>query len=118
MFVPYSSGTTRPARAGEVNGVDYHFLTKQEFAGLEREGKLLESGFFEGNFYGTPLPNIEIQGQSTSLKTPLLVPGAHPSSEGTNAHCWLKITRKLIIPFSKFACLYAQRFTKTYFFSL
>ncbi|XP_022651874.1 membrane-associated guanylate kinase, WW and PDZ domain-containing protein 3-like isoform X5 [Varroa destructor] len=75
--------TTRTPRVGEVNGVDYHFLTREEFASLEREGKLLESGFFEGNFYGTPLPNIQIQGQSTSLKTPpLLVPGAHPTSEG------------------------------------
>ncbi|OQR75924.1 membrane-associated guanylate kinase, partial [Tropilaelaps mercedesae] len=74
--------TTRAPRAGEVNGVDYHFLTKEEFASLEREGKLLESGFFEGNFYGTPLPNIQIQGQTTSLTAPLLAPGAHPSSEG------------------------------------
>lgn len=78
MFV----GTTRAPRAGEVNGVDYHFLSKEDFACLERDGELLESGVFEGNFYGTPLPNITIQGKKSAIKATLLVPGAHPSSEG------------------------------------
>ncbi|XP_075039499.1 membrane-associated guanylate kinase, WW and PDZ domain-containing protein 1 isoform X20 [Mixophyes fleayi] len=48
--------TTRPAREGEVSGVDYRFLTVQEFLALEQSGTLLEVGTYEGNYYGTPKP--------------------------------------------------------------
>ncbi|KAL1416190.1 hypothetical protein MTO96_006453 [Rhipicephalus appendiculatus] len=40
--------TTRSPREGEVNGVDYTFLTIEEFVALERSGSLLESGIYEG----------------------------------------------------------------------
>ena len=40
--------TTRPPRPGEVNGVDYTFLSQQEFQALQRSGSLLEAGLFEG----------------------------------------------------------------------
>lgn len=40
--------TTRTPRQGEVNGVDYTFLSKEEFRALQRSGNLLESGVFEG----------------------------------------------------------------------
>ncbi|KAG8233311.1 hypothetical protein J437_LFUL013781, partial [Ladona fulva] len=39
--------TTRTPREGEVNGVDYTFLTPDEFMALERSGNLLESGVYE-----------------------------------------------------------------------
>ncbi|XP_077181195.1 membrane-associated guanylate kinase, WW and PDZ domain-containing protein 1 isoform X15 [Paroedura picta] len=48
--------TTRPPREGEVPGVDYNFLTVQEFLELEKSGTLLEVGTYEGNYYGTPKP--------------------------------------------------------------
>nr|XP_056723120.1 membrane-associated guanylate kinase, WW and PDZ domain-containing protein 1 isoform X9 [Euleptes europaea] len=48
--------TTRPPREGEVPGVDYNFLTVQEFRELEKSGTLLEVGTYEGNYYGTPKP--------------------------------------------------------------
>lgn len=41
-------GTTRPPREGEVPGVDYRFLTVQEFLALEQSGTLLEVGTYEG----------------------------------------------------------------------
>lgn len=41
-------GTTRPAREGEVNGVDYTFVTLEEFKAMEKSGNLLESGAFGG----------------------------------------------------------------------
>lgn len=41
--------TTRAPREGEVNGVDYTFLTPQAFQQLEESGNLLESGIYEGN---------------------------------------------------------------------
>ncbi|MGH0180138.1 UNVERIFIED_CONTAM: hypothetical protein FKN15_003365 [Acipenser sinensis] len=48
--------TTRAPRDGEVPGVDYNFLTVQEFFNLEQSGTLLEIGTYEGNYYGTPKP--------------------------------------------------------------
>lgn len=44
----FLSGTTRPPREGEVPGVDYNFLTVEEFLELERSGTLLEVGTYEG----------------------------------------------------------------------
>ena len=52
-------GTTRTPRNGEIPGVDYVFLTLEEFINLERSGNLLESGIYEGNHYGTPKPPRE-----------------------------------------------------------
>ena len=44
-------------RADERPGVDYKFISTEEFKELEASGSLLESGMFEGNFYGTPKPS-------------------------------------------------------------
>uniref|UniRef100_A0A665SZB1 Membrane-associated guanylate kinase, WW and PDZ domain-containing protein 1-like n=1 Tax=Echeneis naucrates TaxID=173247 RepID=A0A665SZB1_ECHNA len=48
--------TTRAPRDGEVPGVDYNFLSVEEFLELEESGTLLEIGTYEGNYYGTPKP--------------------------------------------------------------
>lgn len=40
--------TTRTPRDGELNGVDYTFLSIEEFKQLEKSGCLLESGLYEG----------------------------------------------------------------------
>ncbi|XP_068185789.1 membrane-associated guanylate kinase, WW and PDZ domain-containing protein 1-like isoform X3 [Antennarius striatus] len=48
--------TTRPPRDGEVPGVDYNFLSVEDFLELEESGTLLEIGTYEGNYYGTPKP--------------------------------------------------------------
>ncbi|XP_032377781.1 membrane-associated guanylate kinase, WW and PDZ domain-containing protein 1 isoform X11 [Etheostoma spectabile] len=48
--------TTRPPRDGEVPGVDYNFLSVEDFLKLEDSGTLLEIGTYEGNYYGTPKP--------------------------------------------------------------
>ncbi|XP_038005593.1 membrane-associated guanylate kinase, WW and PDZ domain-containing protein 1 isoform X20 [Motacilla alba alba] len=59
--------TTRPPREGEVPGVDYNFLTVEEFLELERSGTLLEVGTYEGNYYGTPKPPSQpLSGKVTS----------------------------------------------------
>lgn len=47
------SCTTRQPRAGEVNGVDYHFLTPEEFADKVEAGAFLEHAEVHGNCYGT-----------------------------------------------------------------
>ncbi|KAK5610700.1 Membrane-associated guanylate kinase, WW and PDZ domain-containing protein 3 [Crenichthys baileyi] len=51
--------TTRLPREGEVPGVDYNFISVEEFRELEESGILLESGTYDGNYYGTPKPPAE-----------------------------------------------------------
>lgn len=53
------SATTRAARAGEVDGVDYHYVTHDAFRALLAEGALLEHATVYGNFYGTPRAPVE-----------------------------------------------------------
>lgn len=48
------SCTTRPPKPGEVDGVDYHFLSEDDFQEMIDEGKLLEYAKYVGNMYGTP----------------------------------------------------------------
>ena len=43
-----SLGTTRPPRDGEVPGVDYNFLSVEDFLELEESGTLLEIGTYDG----------------------------------------------------------------------
>jgi len=54
------SATTRPPRPGEVNGVDYHFLSDAEFARRRDAGEFLEccEVFGRGHWYGTPLEEV------------------------------------------------------------
>lgn len=58
-YVYSVSATTRPNRPGEVNGVDYHFVTHDEFKQLIERDALLEYAEYVGNFYGTPIDKIE-----------------------------------------------------------
>jgi guanylate kinase len=55
------SMTTRDKREGEVDGVDYYFVSKEEFAKRKKEGKFLETAEFVGNYYGTPLDKVNEQ---------------------------------------------------------
>jgi guanylate kinase len=47
------SYTTRQARTGEQSGVDYFFLSRNEFEAMRAEGAFLEYAEVFGNFYGT-----------------------------------------------------------------
>ncbi|RXK88697.1 guanylate kinase [Chlorobaculum sp. 24CR] len=49
------SATTRQMRDGERDGVDYHFLAREEFEKKIAENGFIEHEFFFGNFYGTLL---------------------------------------------------------------
>ncbi len=53
------SMTTREKRAGEVEGVNYYYVTREEFEKTIAEGGLLEWTEFVGNYYGTPLAAVE-----------------------------------------------------------
>ena len=47
------SATTRPIREGEVDGVDYHFLSAEAFRAKVEEGAFIEWAEVYGNLYGT-----------------------------------------------------------------
>ena len=53
------SATTRKPRPGEVNGVDYHFVSEPEFKKTVAEGGMLEHAHVFGNFYGSPKAAVE-----------------------------------------------------------
>ena len=53
------SVTTRNARPGEVDGRDYHFLTRERFDHMVARGELLEWATVFGNSYGTPKAPVE-----------------------------------------------------------
>lgn len=52
-FILSVSCTTRNPRPGEVDGINYFFLTKEEFEKNIKEDKFLEHAQFAGNYYGT-----------------------------------------------------------------
>jgi guanylate kinase len=53
------SATTRPMREGERDGVDYHFLGREEFLRRREAGEFLESATYGGHLYGTRRSEIE-----------------------------------------------------------
>lgn len=53
------SCTTRPARSGEENGVDYWFLSDDEFKQRKQDGAFLETAWVHGHQYGTLKANTE-----------------------------------------------------------
>lgn len=53
------SATTRAKREGEVDGVNYYFLTREEFARRADAGEFLEWAEYGGNLYGTLRAEVE-----------------------------------------------------------
>ena len=53
------SATTRTPRKGEKDGVDYYFLTEEEFAARRERGEFLEWAEYSGNLYGTLESEVE-----------------------------------------------------------
>jgi guanylate kinase len=53
------STTTRPIREGEVEGVDYHFVDKEEFEREIEEDQFLEYAVVHGNYYGTSMRPVK-----------------------------------------------------------
>lgn len=65
------SATTRPKRDGEVEGVDYHFLTREDFEERVERGEFLEWAEYSGNCYGTlrqPMEEALAVGQTFVLE--------------------------------------------------
>src|SRR4051794_28085677 len=53
------SYTSRPARRGEVDGVDYNFVTRARFEAMAAGGEFLEWAEVFGNLYGTAAADTE-----------------------------------------------------------
>ena len=53
------SATTRAARAGETDGVDYSFMDEAEFKRMVADNQMLEHAHVFGNFYGSPSAPVE-----------------------------------------------------------
>ncbi len=65
------TATTRPMRGGEMDGVDYHFVTKEQFEAMIADDALLEWANVYGNYYGVPKAQVMQalrQGQDVILK--------------------------------------------------
>lgn len=66
------TATTRPKRAGEVDGVDYIFLTEQAFEALLAQDGFLEHAKVYGRYYGVPRAQVEdalASGKDVLVKT-------------------------------------------------
>lgn len=53
------SATTRAPRAGEIDGVNYFFKTREQFVDMIERDALLEHAEYVGNYYGTPRDFVE-----------------------------------------------------------
>ena len=65
------SCTTRAPRAGEIDGVHYHFLTRERFEALIAEDAFLEHAEYNHNYYGTlraPIDEHMAAGQDVILE--------------------------------------------------
>lgn len=51
--------TTREKRSGETDGVDYYFITKDEFLNMVDDGQVLEYAQYGENIYGTPKAPVD-----------------------------------------------------------
>ena len=50
--------TTRAPRQGEIDGVDYHFVSREEFLRMRAARRLLETNEVHGNWYGSPRDQV------------------------------------------------------------
>lgn len=68
------SNTTRNPRDGEINGMHYFFISKEEFENLIKEDSFLEYACYSGNYYGTNKQFVEqkiSEGKSVLLEIEL-----------------------------------------------
>jgi len=76
-FIYSVSCTTRPPRPGEIDGADYHFLTKEDFQNRIQSGDMLEHALVHGNYYGTLKATVkEALTQGTDVLLDIDVQGA------------------------------------------
>ncbi len=72
QFYQVVTATTRPQRPNEVDGVDYHFLSMQEFAEMIEAQELLEHAIVYGDYKGIPKAEVR-KGMASGLDVILRV---------------------------------------------
>lgn len=70
------SCTTRSPREGEINGVNYFFVTEEKFSEMVKEGGFLEYSRHFGNYYGTPKFFVEEKLKTNDVILEIEVDGA------------------------------------------
>lgn len=75
--------TTRPMRTGEVNDVDYHFVTPDEFYQLKEKNSFFETVIYNENYYGTPK---ECTDNNVLIVDPI---GANNIFKNSNGHMFI-----------------------------
>ena len=71
------SATTRAPRPGEIDGVNYHYITRESFLQRIESGDMLEHTEYCGNFYGTPLKEaLQVLDSGKNLILEIEVEGA------------------------------------------
>ena len=58
-FKKGTTHTTRQKRPGEVEGVNYYYVSQEEFLKLKDEGGLVENNFYNNNYYGLSKMELE-----------------------------------------------------------
>ncbi len=77
-IIPSISHTTRFPRNGEVNGKDYHFISREEFKKKIDADEFAEWNEYYNNYYGSSFENIEMAGkQDKDLLFDIDINGAH-----------------------------------------
>ncbi len=77
LYVKSISATTRKIRPGEINGVDYFFVSAEEFERMDKNSELLETTEYNGNRYGTPKRFVdEVMSKGKVVILVIDVPGA------------------------------------------
>ena len=76
------SCTTRRPRAGEVDGENYTFLTREKFEQMVEQGAFLEHATYNGNLYGTLRERVEqARGEGRDIVLKIEVKGAEQVRE-------------------------------------
>lgn len=84
------SYTTRKPRDGERQGIDYHFVNRDEFNALIEEGFFAEWAEVHGNFYGTPKDAVlELLNEGQDVLFDIDVQGAAQLRESMQQGCYV-----------------------------
>lgn len=86
---PSVSCTTRPIREGEIDGVDYNFLSLEKFLKMKDLGYFLEWTDFNSWFYGTPRKNFEEC--EVFVMTPRIIAGLPQSIKDSSVVVYIDI---------------------------
>ena len=77
LFSLSVSYTTRAPRPEEKNGVEYYFVSEEEFNKMVKENQLLESCHVHGSYYGTAKKEIERIAKEKKVKSIQLAVDLH-----------------------------------------